>query len=231
MIRIIPYLWCTHPHTSSLSFIVLLIKLDIIGNIKVREAVLFIECNFSTQLHTTSLTYIIFVYNFITILLQLLPWSHTRRCWNNRCHNWGTFSFSIQTDIIMLYYTKLYSNAWSYDLSILLLSSLCYVCALKDIIFIILSIWSIIVGISAVRAVVCFEWIQFSSYSTHSIFSMHSHPHLITHIYYLHFYFYHTATTIFTVKRQAPKYCSSWGVVDRSEGGKYNFVNGWFLYH
>ena len=75
----------------------------------------------------------------------------------------------------------------------------CYftVCELQVISCIVASIQLTIIWNSKVIEVVCFELILFLYNSTHSTLSMHSHSYFITHIYYLHFRFYHITTIFF----------------------------------
>ena len=68
-IRLIPYFWCTHVNTSSLTFLFSSIQSTIYGNSKVREVVSFTEYKFCTiwhipyfwctHIHTSSLTFIV----------------------------------------------------------------------------------------------------------------------------------------------------------------------------
>ena len=58
----------------------------------------YVECNCFTHLHTSSLTYMICIINFITFLLQLLLWSHSHRSWNNLHCNKIKSSCFVQTD-------------------------------------------------------------------------------------------------------------------------------------
>ena len=57
---------------------------------------------------------------------------------------------------------------------------------------------------------------------------MHSRSYFATHIYYLHFLFYHIPTKNFTVKSRALKYQLLRGVVDRSEGVDSNSFSRMF---
>ena len=115
-----------------------------------------------------------------------------------------------------------------------------YVCALQGISFIVFSAWTIIVGNSEVRSVVCFEWIHVFYYSNHSIFLMHSNSYFITHKYYPLFYFItflvqsllwrgEYEKTGRAIKRKiskskALKYLLYLGVIDHSEGNNSTFL-------
>ena len=75
-----------------------------------------------------------------------------------------------------------------------MIGSYCYcrhyftVCEFQVISFIVLSIQSIIAMNSEVRAVFCFDSIQFSYDSTHSIFFMYSHSYFKTNLHFFRFY-------------------------------------------
>ena len=114
-----------------------------------------------------------------------------------------------------------------------------YVCAWQVLSFILLLIFSTIVGNikaraviffrnSEVRVVVCFKQIQIFYNLTHYIFSLHSYSYFISHMYYLHYRFYHIHNTIVTVMSQAYKDWLPQGVDDCSEVGNSTFVSHYF---
>ena len=71
MICLILCFWCNHLHTSSLAFIVLSIKSNIVDKKKGKSRCFIIEWNFLTHIHTASLTYI------IIDIEELDPWGET----------------------------------------------------------------------------------------------------------------------------------------------------------
>ena len=149
-----------------------------------------------THIHNSSLTYIIWMINFIIFLphfyfevtfvvvetivvvievSQVVPFK------------------PIQSFLIIYVNNTMNSHRINYY---------CYrhnyftVCTLQVISLIVSSIQSIVSRNSEVRVVICLEWPQFSYDLTHYIFSMQSHSYFITHIYYFHFRFYHIPNKI-----------------------------------
>ena len=94
-----------------ISFIVLLIQSIIIGNSKVRAAVCFKWILFFTiliipyvwciHIHNSSLSSIIYIFGFITFLLQFLIWSHTICFWKSRLFHRVNSSCSTYTNTIV----------------------------------------------------------------------------------------------------------------------------------
>ena len=143
----------------------------IVSNSEVRVAVYFEWIQFLydlthsiflfTHIHTSFLISIIFIFYFITLLLQLLLWSQNLHCWK----------ISIVIEAIqvipckpILSFRILHVNTKMNDYTIY---NYCYryqcftVCALQTISFIVLLIQLIIIGKRYVRAVVSFKLMQF----------------------------------------------------------------------
>ena len=103
------YCYCCHYFTVGslpvISFIVTLIQSIIFSNSKVRAVVCLKWIQFHTiqpisyfpctHIHTSSLTYISCIFDFIRLLLHFLLWSHTLFYWNNRLRKWGKPSCSV----------------------------------------------------------------------------------------------------------------------------------------
>ena len=110
-----------------------------------------------TNIHTSSITSIIFIFYFITFLLQILPWKHTLRCWKIVIVNEASESVMLIW-IFFLFFYILINTMHAHKIDYYCFCHHYFtVCALQVISFTVSSIQSTIIGNSEIRAVACFD--------------------------------------------------------------------------